>query len=92
MNKVIFDDMCRMFECEQYIEWDHDADMGGFQTTITCVSCQQVGQSYNIEEYPEDCPYKKELRKYAVKELAAMKRFKDMMDKKKVWRRLAKVN
>lgn len=52
-KKQIFDQIetqCKKFKCEEYIEWDF-----GYGT---CVSCKLCGQSYHIDEIPEDCPNK----------------------------------
>jgi len=40
---------CRNSDCEHFIEW-------GFQSLNDCRSCKLIGQSYEVEEVPKDCP------------------------------------
>ena len=41
---------CRSKNCEHFIEW-------GFRGNRECRSCKLIGQSYEVEEVPKDCPY-----------------------------------
>lgn len=41
---------CRSKNCEHFIEW-------GFRGNNECRSCKLIGQSYEVEEVPKDCPY-----------------------------------
>lgn len=41
---------CRSKNCEHFIEW-------GFRGNNECRSCKLIGQSYEVEEIPKDCPY-----------------------------------
>lgn len=66
--------MCRKLECKNYIEWEYVSDR-------TCVSCTEVGQSHNIEEYPANCPYKVELKEYH-----------KQCEQKEIWKQLNAVN
>lgn len=93
MNKICFDDICReVLKCEHYIEWEHDEEIhsgnGRFTSTITCVSCTEVGQSYNIEKYPENCPHKVVLEEYKEAQVKQHKAFEDRMEKNRMWNRL----
>ena len=90
---TVFDGMCRdVLNCNHYVEWDLELEMHGagrnYESIINCVSCDKVGQSYNIEEYPSDCPYKKSLEKYH--EQAEQKRiaFKKKCEQEKIWKKL----
>ena len=51
-----YNEFCKSKNCPEYIEWTFD--MG-----VKCTSCKLVGQSYNIEEYPENCLFKEEIEK-----------------------------
>ena len=57
-----YDDFCKSRECEFYIEWEcaHHTQ----EQPYPCVSCELVGQSHNIEEYPKDCPFIDEIELY----------------------------
>ena len=52
----IFEHICEGVKCGHYIVWDF-----GF---ADCYSCTKIGQSYHVTEYPEDCPFKKEISEY----------------------------
>lgn len=80
MTRVVFDDMCRMLECDQYIEWEH--------TGVTCVSCQAFGQSYNIEEWPEECPHKKALLHFKIERKAYFEQCEKECEQDKMWKKL----
>ena len=54
---MIYDEFCIEKECEHYITWKSD---GGHP----CMSCTLIGQSYNITEYPDNCPFIDEIKKY----------------------------
>lgn len=81
MNKICFNDACCKLECEYYIEWDHEEEIWdhnkGYVSTIPCASCTKIGQSYNVEEYPADCPHKEILTK-----------FEDQKKKDHIWAKL----
>lgn len=55
---MIFTDFCREKGCEHYIEWELEYGQP------TCYSCTIYGQSYDIEVYPDDCPYLTEIKEY----------------------------
>lgn len=44
---------CKSKNCEHFIEWEFDTGYGHHP----CNSCKKIGQSYEVEEYPEDCPF-----------------------------------
>jgi len=50
-----YNDFCKSKECEHYIEWECGLSTG--EQPYPCVSCKLVGQSLNIEQIPEDCPF-----------------------------------
>jgi len=52
-----FNEFCKNKECPEYIEWTFD--MGQ-----TCISCKLVGQSYNIYQYPKNCLFLDEIKKF----------------------------
>ena len=43
-----FEHICEGTRCEHYAVWDF-----GYQD---CYSCKKIGQSYNVNTYPSDCP------------------------------------
>ena len=49
-----YNDFCKKKNCPQYIEWELEGDI--------CRSCMKVGQSYDVEKYPEDCIYIDEIQ------------------------------
>lgn len=57
-----YNDFCKEKDCPEYIEWDYVFESG----CQPCTSCQKVGQSYDIEEYPNDCPYLIEIQMIAL--------------------------
>jgi len=93
MSRISFDEMCReVFECENYIEWEHEQEISDhgreYHSTMTCVSCTEVGQSYNIDEYPDNCPHKKELDKYIAKREKEIVAFELKCEQEKMWLKL----
>ena len=52
---MIYNDWCKSKECEHYIEWEYLFD--STEQPYPCVSCKLVGQSHNIEQRPEECPF-----------------------------------
>jgi hypothetical protein len=88
------DEFCRIKGCENYIEWEHEVLMEDWNishhSVMICVSCTKVGQSYNIDEYPEDCPH--------LKEISSFKWFKEqraialaaIKEKEKTWITISK--
>jgi len=42
-----YNDFCKTHECPEYLEWDNGCGK--------CISCKKVGESYDIESYPDDC-------------------------------------
>jgi len=94
--KITFDDMCReVLQCKNYIEWEHEEVIYDgtkrYVSEITCVSCTEVGQSFNIEEYPANCPHKEALDRYTKKRKAAHKRFLIKCEKEDMWEKLNNV-
>lgn len=70
MSDVIFDQFCMEHNCEHVILWDHDVELNGYESTVECISCIPVGQSYNIEQYPDSCPFLKEIKEWEEEQLA----------------------
>ena len=59
MEAIInFNEFCKNKNCEEYIEWDFDYGI--------CTSCKRIGQSYNIDEYPNDCLFLDEIKSYNI--------------------------
>jgi hypothetical protein len=85
MSKIFYDDICLACKCEHCVEWEYDEVIQDskreHRSTIECISCDLVGPSYNITEYPDECPYKKELEE-----------FKKQVEKDRMWRKLGKPN
>ena len=50
-----YNEFCKSKDCPEYIEWNCEG---------SCTSCKLVGQSYNIEEYPQNCLFKEEIEKF----------------------------
>ena len=97
MKKVAFDKLCREeFECPNYTEWDEtlalDDHNGHYESVIECASCELVGQSYNIEEYPDCCAHKKAIDKYVKKATADHHRWVKKCEQDKIWNKLNAVN
>lgn len=93
MKKVAFDKLCREeFECPNYVEWDETLVMDDhnrqYESVIECASCLKVGQSYNIDEYPECCAHKKAIDKYVKKAIAKRKLWKKQQEQDKIWKKL----
>lgn len=61
-----YNEFCKASGCDQFIEWDHDTEYGPYP----CTSCMIIGQSYNIDKYPEDCPFKEEISKIELERAA----------------------
>lgn len=59
---TIFNEFCKNKQCSEYIEWTFD--MGAY-----CTSCKLVGQSYNIDQYPNDCLFLDEIKKFELDNL-----------------------
>ena len=53
---ITFDHICEGTKCKHYIVWDF-----GYED---CYSCTKIGESYHVFEYPEDCPFIKEMQEY----------------------------
>ncbi len=51
----MYEHICEGTKCEFYIVWDF-----GYQD---CYSCTKIGQSYNVNQYPSDCPHIEEMIK-----------------------------
>ena len=69
----MFNDYCIQKQCEYYRTWTHHfAD---------CISCNLVGDSYDITIYPDDCLF-----------LTEIKIFKQEQEKIMIWERLSDRN
>ena len=94
-HNIVYDEMCRQCNCENYIEWDYEYELSDFnmryESVMTCVSCQLVGQSENIHTYPENCPYKAELDRYVELETVRIVEALYELEKRDVWKKLNKV-
>jgi len=93
MSKISLDEMCReVFKCKNYIEWEYEYVLEDYnmrhESSMICVSCTEVGQSYNIDEYPDNCPHKKELDKYIAKREKENTAFELKCEQEKMWLKL----
>ena len=70
MSGIVFDEFCMGQNCEHLILWDHDVEIDGYESCVQCISCVLVGQSYNVEAYPDECPYLREIKKYEEEQTA----------------------
>lgn len=88
--------MCREVQCKNYIEWEHSEEIWDhtkhYESIITCVSCTEVGESFNIDEYPNNCPHKVELLKYKKRQVAKNKRFVKKCEQENMWKKLNAVS
>lgn len=50
MKEDNINDFCKSARCENYIEWNC-----GYGN---CISCRLQGESYNINQIAEECPFK----------------------------------
>jgi len=62
MSELLYNDFCRESGCDQYIEWDFEWESGS--QPYQCTSCMKVGQSYEIDKYPEDCDFLEEIKAF----------------------------
>lgn len=77
MSDLVYDRFCETADngerCEHIIYWDHEVEMHDhnrtYESSIECISCTLVGQSYNVEEYPDNCPYLKEIKEWEENEI-----------------------
>ena len=53
---VVFNDFCSEKLYKYYIRWNFGEG--------DCCSCKLIGQSYNILEYPRECPFIDEIKEY----------------------------
>jgi len=93
MSEIVFDPMCRnVLNCRHYVEWELELEMHdhgrNYESTMTCVSCQIVGQSYNIEKYPAECLHKAKLKKYAIQKEKEMIAYAKRCEQEQIWKRL----
>jgi len=49
-----YNDFCKSKRCEKYIEWECEDGIAH--------SCMLIGQSYDVIEYPDNCPYINEIK------------------------------
>jgi len=54
-----FNEFCKAMNCPEYIEWEFDVNG---DSPYICSSCQIVGQSYDVEEYPKNCLFINEIK------------------------------
>lgn len=58
----MYNDFCLSKNCKWVIEWEYQWDEE--IQPYPCVSCKLVGQSHDILEYPDNCPYKDVIKNY----------------------------
>jgi len=51
-----FNNFCLSKRCPAYVEWSFGNG--------DCTSCKLFGQSYNIDEYPNNCLFLSEIKKF----------------------------
>lgn len=61
-GRMLFNKFCRNKNCENYIEWEYSFDSQS--QLYPCISCTLIGQSYDITEYPPNCKFLPEIKKY----------------------------
>ena len=76
-HSILYDKFCYGIGCDHYVEWDYSFDSGA--PPYPCVSCKLYGQSYNIDVYPDNCPYLEEI-----------KQFEKDWEKNRIWEKLSK--
>ena len=59
---MIYNQFCKDKGCEHFIEWDFQFEYDA--QPYPCTSCQLVGQSYDIDQYPDNCPFLDEIKAY----------------------------
>ena len=59
MGEANYNDFCKLKGCPNYVEWDFATGEYG---SIAMVSCMVIGQSENIERYPDDCLHLEEIK------------------------------
>ena len=65
MSDIVYNNFCWDKQCPQYIEWQVDVCDGyGDEMVYNAISCQLVGQSYEITEYPPDCVFYNDIKKF----------------------------
>jgi len=50
-----YNEFCRKKQCNWYIEWEYTD--GYSDQPYLCISCKLIGQSHDIIEYPNNCPF-----------------------------------
>ena len=56
---MTFEHICEGTGCKCYVVWDF-----GY---ADCYSCTKIGQSYNVDKYPDDCPHIDKMKKELLK-------------------------
>jgi len=57
---LVFNEFCKNKQCPECIEWECEG--------YYCTSCKLVGQSYDITEYPKDCLFLDEIKKFELEQ------------------------
>lgn len=58
-NMKNYNEFCKSKKCPHYIKWNY-----GY---ADCYSCMLLGESYNIELYPENCIFLDDIKKVEIK-------------------------
>lgn len=53
---MIINDICAEQDCKHYIEWEFSNNE--YEQPYICTSCKLQGQSYDITEIAEACPFR----------------------------------
>lgn len=56
MEKLTYEHICSATNCKFHVVWDFGEG--------TCYSCRKIGESYHVTIYPQDCPFKSEMRRF----------------------------
>jgi hypothetical protein len=65
MMEKNFNKFCKEKECPHYIEWDCRAGVALNENLgeYTFFSCKKIGQSDNIDKFPDDCDFLEDIKK-----------------------------
>jgi hypothetical protein len=59
-----YGEFCRIKNCEHFIEWEFAVNEE--TQPYQCESCKLIGQSYSVNEYPENCQFKSEIEHFKI--------------------------
>jgi len=69
-DTIIYNSFCKnVVQCRYFREWDFYFDNGGYSNGSAggvCRSCTKLGESYDIEKYPNDCIFLTQIQEIEV--------------------------